>query len=233
MPLRPIFYDFETTGTDIQNDRVIELAAFDPYLKKTFERFINPGRAIPQAATAIHHITDEMVKDAPTFEIVGPEFLKFCQGDIVLVAHNNDNFDYLFLLQETKRYQIDLPPWPKIDTLKWARKYRPDLPKHSLQFLRTIYGFADNGAHRALKDVDMLHQIFSCMIDDLSYETVLALLSEKEVVSPPSVMPFGKYKGKPLNTIPADYVKWLKAQGAFEKPENTSLKQALEKAKLL
>lgn len=231
MPLRPIYYDFETTGVEARADKVIEIAAYDPVLGRQFVEFVNPGCPIPPETTAIHKITDEMVKDAPSFSEVGKAFLNFCQGEIVLIAHNNDSFDYLFLMHEAKRHNLKIPGWPTIDSLKWARKYRSDLPKHSLQYLRTLYGIEENQAHRALDDVMTLHKVFSSMVDDLPFETIIALMNEKEGV--PNVMPFGKYRGKPLNTLPSDYVKWLKEQGALDKAENAGLKKAFESFQLL
>lgn len=174
--MRPIYYDTETTGTRPDKDRIIEIAAYDPVLGRTFEHLIHPGIPIPPDATAIHKITDEMVANSPSFAKIARDFISFCEGDVVLIAHNNDQFDKLFLIEEGKRHQIIMPTFPMIDSLKWARKYRPDLPRHSLQFLRQIYGFTENNAHRALDDVKMLHQIFSVMVDDLPMETILALL---------------------------------------------------------
>lgn len=175
MPLRPIYYDTETTGVKPDKDRIVEIAAFDPVLNKTFVTLVNPGIPIPQEAAAIHGISDAMVATAPNFAEAGKAFAEFCEGEVVLIAHNNDQFDKHFLIHEGKRNGITLPSWPMIDSLKWARKYRSDLPRHSLQFLRQIYGIAENQAHRALDDVVVLHQIFSVMIDDLPLETVLEL----------------------------------------------------------
>ncbi|NGX55406.1 MAG: DNA polymerase III PolC-type [Chlamydiae bacterium] len=173
---RPIYYDTETTGLHSKSDHIIELAAYDPVNNRSFSKLINPGVPIPAAASAIHKITDQMVADAASFAEVGREFIDFCDGEIVLIAHNNDGFDRHFLVAEGERAGITWPAWPMVDSLKWARKYRPDLPRHSLQFLRKIYGVAENNAHRALDDVVVLHQVFSAMIDDLSMEKVLELL---------------------------------------------------------
>jgi DNA polymerase III subunit epsilon len=227
---RAIYYDTETTGIRPDKDRIVEIAAYDPLNNKSFEQLINPGITIPDEATAIHGITQEMVADAPSFSEVGKAFIEFCSGECVLIAHNNDSFDKLFLANEGKRNNLDLPPWQMIDSLKWARKYRPDLPRHSLQFLRQIYGVAENMAHRALDDVIVLHQIFSVMIDDLPIDTVIELLGASTNDTLPEVMPFGKHQGKPLSQVPPDYILWLKQQGALDKPENALLKVALEKA---
>lgn len=111
MTLRAIFYDTETTGIRAEKDRIIEIAAYDPLNNRSFEQLINPQCPIPPDATAIHHITDEMVASAPSFHTVAQEFLKFCEGDVVLIAHNNDAFDYLFLKTEFGRCGLSLPSW--------------------------------------------------------------------------------------------------------------------------
>lgn len=226
MALIPIYYDTETTGIKSEKDRIVEIAAFDPINNRTFCELVNPGIPIPLEASSVHHITDAMVASSPTFAEVGQAFIDFCGPDAVLIAHNNDSFDKHFLNNECARHDLCLPKWPQVDSLKWARKYRPDLPKHSLQFLREAYGIAANQAHRALDDVIVLHQVFSYMIDDLSMETVIELLSSSSVVNK---MPFGKHAGTPLAQVPKAYVKWLEESGAFEKPENKDLYQSFEK----
>ncbi len=226
---RPIYYDTETTGTSPATDRIIEIAAYDPTLQKTFSKLVNPGMPIPEGATAIHGITDAMVAEAPSYAVVGQEFIDFCSGDVVLIAHNNDGFDRYFLENEAKRHGLTMPLWPMVDSLKWARKYRPDLPRHPLQFLRQIYGVKENQAHRALDDVMVLYEIFSIMIDDLPMETVLELINGK-TSDKCDVMPFGKHKGKPIKELPRDYVDWLKKQDILTKQENAALKQAIEAA---
>lgn len=227
---RAIYYDTETTGVRSDQDRIIEIAAFDPVLGRTFNEFINPGIPIPKEATAIHTITDEMVKEAPSFKVIGQAFIDFCGDDAVLIAHNNDSFDILFLKQEAARHDLKLPDWLFVDSLKWARKYRPDLPRHSLQHLREVYAIPANQAHRALNDVMVLHQVFTSMIDDLPIELVIKLLNKASQIER---MPFGKHQGKLLSEVPKDYVSWLKSNGAFDKPDNASLKAAFEKAGIL
>lgn len=224
--MRPIYYDTETTGTRNDKDRIIELAAYDPIENRTFCMLINPGVPIPPEATAIHKISDEMVKDALSFKEVGEAFCAFCPEETVLIAHNNDGFDQLFLEAEFKRAGLTMPAFRYIDTLKWSRKYRADLPRHSLQSLREVYGFPANQAHRALDDVIVLHQVFSVMIDDLAIEKVLELLSQSRKLTR---MPFGKHQGKLLHEVPRDYVGWLSSSGAFDKSDNKELKECFEK----
>lgn len=224
--MRAIFYDTETTGLKAERDRIIEIAAYDPISQASFVRLINPECHIPAEATAIHHISNEMVSSAQKFAEVAKEFTDFCAGDVVLIAHNNDAFDYHFIKAEFSRCNAVMPPWRFMDSLKWARRYRPDLPRHTLQFLREIYGIAANNAHRALDDVIVLHQVFEQMIDDLSIDEVYSLLNKPRDIQH---MPFGKHQGVPLKNLPKDYIKWLAGSGAFDKAENQELKLSLEK----
>lgn len=231
MARRPIYYDTETTGVNSKKDRIVEIAAYDPQEDRTFVELVNPEMPIPAEAAAIHGISDEMVANAPTFVEVGASFAEFCSGDVYLIAHNNDAFDIHFLKEEFSRAEL---PWPEhwrfLDSLKWSRKFRTDLPRHALQFLREVYGFEANNAHRALDDVIILHKVFSAIIDDLPLEQVEELLSQTFGTYR---MPFGKHRGKSLDQIPPDYFAWLAKKGAFDKPENRELKEQLEKQELL
>ncbi|MCH9612498.1 MAG: 3'-5' exonuclease DinG [Chlamydiia bacterium] len=231
MSKRPIYYDLETTGVKPDQDRIIEIAAYDPVRDQSFCEFVHPGIAIPELITNITGINDEMVKDAPGFDVISKAFVNFCEGDVVLIAHNNDGFDKHFLKHEFARANVPLPDFAYIDTLKWARKYRADLPKHTLQYLREIYGIAANNAHRALDDVVVMYQLFSMMIGDLTMEQVIDLLkTQPQMVRQ---MPFGKHRGVALEKLPKSYLKWLEGSGALEKPENEVLKKSMETLMLI
>jgi len=232
MAKRPIYYDTETTGLNPQKDRIIEIAAFDPVKNRTFDELVNPNMSIPKESSNICNITDDMVKDASTFDIIGKNFIEFCGENTILIAHNNDSFDKLFLQFEFERSNLKMPAWPFIDSLKWARKYRPDLPKHALQYLREMYNIEANEAHRALNDVIILQNVFEKMIDDLDIETVLKLLYQQknDFIE---YMPFGKHQGKKLEEVPKSYIRWLQENQALEKPQNANLKKSFEKLNLL
>ncbi len=230
MSFRPIFYDTETTGTKPDKDKIIELAAFDPINNREFCEFINPGCPIPEEAQKIHNISDEMVKNALSFSDIGKKFLAFCEGNIILIAHNNDAFDKPFLENEYKNAGLSFPNFRFLDSLKWARKYRSDLPRHSLQFLREVYGIEENKAHRALDDVIILYKIFTAMVDDLPWE---AILERMDPSLPILHMPFGKYQGYHLKEVPKDYLTWLLKSGALEKKDNVALKNSIKSLGLL
>ena len=116
-------FDVETTGLSPRNDRMVELAALriDRDGEETvFHTLIHPGRLIPACASRVHHITDEMVADAPHFPQIGHSFLKFISGS-TLVAHNA-RFDLGFLQESLNRG--GLPLW-KGNTIRHNEDYPP------------------------------------------------------------------------------------------------------------
>lgn len=234
----PIYFDIETSGLRSDQDRIVEIAAYSPIRDKGFDKLIQPGIPIPAEVSKIHGITDQMVADAPPFAKIAEEFCRFCQcqegAEPLLIAHNCFGFDQHFLRAEFERAGLPAPTWRYLDSLKWARKYRPDLPRHGLQFLRQIYGIEANQAHRAMDDVLVLRSVFEQMIDDLPMTLVVELMSEtgKSAVCV-KTMPFGKHQGLPLDKVPKSYLRWLQSSGALEKDENQSLKERLLELRLL
>jgi DNA polymerase III subunit epsilon len=109
---RPIvFFDTETTGTDAVNDRVVQLGFIklhpdgrEELFRATGEVLVNPERPIPMESTQIHGITDEMVRDAPTFEKLSDSILEFLAG-ADLAGFNLLRFDVPLLQAEFLRVQ--------------------------------------------------------------------------------------------------------------------------------
>lgn len=176
MALRPIFFDLETTGLNTRKDRIIEIAAFDPERGTTFQSLVHPQIKLSSTTIELCKITDEMVEKAPLFKKVAEQFISFCQGEVLLIAHNGDQFDFPFMFFELQRAGVQVPHhWYGLDSLKWARKYRRDLPRHTLQYLRQMFHVPENQAHRALDDVRTLWTVFTLMTDDLSCEEIVEL----------------------------------------------------------
>lgn len=151
-------FDVETTGMSPSNDRIVELAAIrveaDGSLRR-FQTLIHPGRPIPPAATAVHRISDGMVKDAPHFKEAVTGFLRLAE-ESTLVAHNA-LFDLGFLQEGLAR--VGLPLWSgrTLDSLRLLRKTHPGLPSYSLQSLRAYFQLPSEkgmAAHRAGADVE-------------------------------------------------------------------------------
>lgn len=105
-----VFFDLETTGLNICSDRIVEISYYKLFPNgnresKTFR--INPEIPIPTSSTAIHGITDNDVKDCPTFAQIGKEIAKVLEG-CDLAGYNINNFDIPMLAEELVRVGIDL-----------------------------------------------------------------------------------------------------------------------------
>ncbi|MBQ5726392.1 MAG: ribonuclease H-like domain-containing protein [Alistipes sp.] len=108
---RPIvFFDLETTGVDTTKDRIIEISMIKVMpngeeIVKT--RRINPLMHIPESATAVHGITDEDVKDAPTFAQIAKSLSQFIEG-CDFGGFNSNRFDLPMLVEEFLRANVDV-----------------------------------------------------------------------------------------------------------------------------
>ena len=156
-------FDVETTGMSPARDRIVQIGAVrvdkDGFISR-FNRFVNPGRAIPPSLVCVHHISDDMVASAPVFSQVGREFLAFANGS-TLVAHNA-RFDLGFLQESLSR--CGLPMWNgrTLDTLRLLKTTHPGLPSYKLQSLRAIFQLSSDDkmlAHRADADVEWTLQL--------------------------------------------------------------------------
>lgn len=157
-----VIFDLETTGISPKTDEVIEISAvkvINGEVTDTFSKLVNPGRPIPDAASQVNGITDEMVKDCPTFESVLKEFDEFVD-DMILIGHNIYTFDLKFISRDARKY------WGKafgndfIDTLSLSRAVLPTLPHHRLVDLAEHYSISSEGAHRALNDCIMNQKVY-------------------------------------------------------------------------
>ena len=151
-------FDLETTGMSPVNDRIVEIAAMRIDLNGEYSEFhtlLNPGRNIPAGASRVHHITNDMVADAPRFQHIGHDFLEFARNS-TLVAHNA-RFDLSFLQESLARCGLPLWHGNTMDSLLLVRKLYPGLPSYSLQNLRGVLKLDrpedDLSAHRAGDDV--------------------------------------------------------------------------------
>jgi len=163
-----VFLDLETTGTDVANDRIVELAYLEirphavgelGFLKEEYK--INPGVPIPVSSTAIHGITDADVANCPTFQYISAEIHDVLKGN-VLCGHNINGFDIPMLANEFERAGSVMPPYDcSVDTYEIFRSYF----NHSLEAAHRVYlGFEMEGNHRALADVYATANVFERMI---------------------------------------------------------------------
>jgi DNA polymerase III subunit epsilon len=105
-----VFFDLETTGIDIVNDRIVEISYLKVYPNGKQESntyLVNPTIPIPKKSTEIHGIKDEDVKDAPTFGELAKTLSKILEG-ADLAGYNSNKFDIPLLVEELLRADVDL-----------------------------------------------------------------------------------------------------------------------------
>lgn len=159
-----VFFDIETTGLDIVTSKIVQIACIKLKMDGTQEEkemLINPQMPIPKEVSEIHGITDEMVKDAPTFSQIAKSLYGFFE-DCDIAGYNSDLFDIPLLSQEFSRQNIVFPNWEynQVDILRYERLLRPN--KLSDVYQRYTGKELEN-AHNALADVRatleiLLHQ---------------------------------------------------------------------------
>jgi len=225
---RPIaFIDLETTGINISTDKIVEIAIvkITPDGKQTIKRkLINPQMPIPKASTDVHGITDEMVKDAPTFKQAANEikqFLEHCD----LGGYNSNRFDVPMLIEEFLRIGLDFSTT--------GRKMVDVQKVFHLMEQRTLgaaYKFYCNktleGAHSAEVDATATWEILLAQVERYenignTIDSIVKFTGEDDIVdfsrrfikvNGIEVFNFGKHKGKPVTEvlkIEPQYYDWM------------------------
>ena len=154
--------DLETTGIYLKSAKIIEISAVrvrNNQVVNEFSTLVNPTIHIPSDITAITHINDDMVKDAPLLEEVLDPFLNFLCDDII-VGYNIASFDLNIIYDSSiklcgKPFKNDY-----IDVLHVARRSLTDVDNYKLETISGYYGLDTEGEHRALKDCYLTKEIY-------------------------------------------------------------------------
>lgn len=165
-----VVFDIETTGFSNQNDNIIEIGAVkiqEGKIIDRFSKFVNPKRPIPAKIVELTSITDSMVENEETIDIVLKEFLDFT-GDSVVVAHNAA-FDTSFIRKNCKDLNLEFNN-SVMDTLPLARFLYPELKRFKLNTIAKYLGISLENHHRAVDDAEatagiLLHS-FNILKDD-------------------------------------------------------------------
>lgn len=222
---RLIFFDTETTG-NTDKDFLCQIAyktddPSTPLGARTFAGLYKPPTKIPPEASAVHHITNKMVLDKPSFKDSGDlEKIKklFEDENSVVVAHNAP-FDLAIIKKE------GIEPKNFICTLRVARHLDPEekIDRYNLQYLRYLLEIEiDANAHDAMGDVLVLEKLYERLKKKIMSEENLnedeAIDKMIEISSHPSLFrsfKFGKHNGKQIADIAKTdrgYLEWLLAQ---------------------
>ena len=218
-----IFFDTETTG-NTEADSLVQIAY--KINDESFTGLYKPATKIPPEASAVHHITNKMVIDLPSFKDSG-DLIKikklFEDKDSIVVAHNAP-FDLMIIAKE------DIVPNKFICTLRLARYLDPEgkIDRYNLQYLRYLLDLdVEATAHDALGDVLVLEKLFERLKNKMSEipteggkELDENQVIEKmvEISSHPSLLRtfnFGKHLGKKIEDVAKvdrGYLEWLLSQ---------------------
>lgn len=235
---RPIiFFDLETTGTNVTHDRIVEISYIKVYpdgREEKKSRRLNPEMPIPPASTAVHHITDEDVKDELTFRQISKSLLAIFDG-CDIAGFNSNKFDVPVLMEEFARcgLNFDIAGRKFIDVQNIFHK----MEQRTLVAAYKFYCGANlEDAHSALADTQATYDVLKSQLDRYSeLQNNVEFLADFSNIgrnldlaarfvlneNDEPIMNFGKHKGKTVKEVlrrEPSFYDWM-MQGDF--PKNT------------
>ena len=241
-----VFFDLETTGIDISKDRIVEISyvkVFPNGKEESKTLRINPGMPIPPESTAIHGITDDDVKNCPTFKAIAKSLAAEIEG-CDLAGYNSNRFDIPLLAEEFLRadVNIDLSRRKFVDgqTIFHKVEQRTLSAAYKLYCNKTL-----ENAHTAAADTMATYEVLQAQLDRYpELKNDVAFLSDFSSYNnnvdfagrmiyndkKEEVFNFGKFKGQLVEEVlkkEPGYYAWM-MNGDF--PLNT--KQKLTEIKL-
>ncbi|MBN9295767.1 MAG: 3'-5' exonuclease [Filimonas sp.] len=247
---RPLaFIDLETTGVNIGSDRIVEIAIvkiMPDGTQQVKRKLINPQMPIPAGASDVHGITDDMVKDAPTFKQVGNEVKQFLDN-CDLGGYNSNRFDVPMLVEEFLRAGMEF----SVDNRKMvdAQKVFHQMEQRTLS---AAYKFYCNktleGAHSAEADATATWEVLDAQVERYpvignTVDSIVKFTGEDDIVdfsrrfirvNGVEVFNFGKHKGKPVVDVlraEPQYYDWM-MKGDFAMHTKQKLTEILNRTLL-
>lgn len=223
-----VFFDLETTGINIVKDRIVEISyvkVFPNGKEEVKTYLINPGMPIPPESTAIHGITDDDVKDCPTFKSIAKQLAANIEG-CDLAGYNSNRFDIPLLTEEFLRVGVDID----LNRRKFI-DVQTIFHKKEQRTLAAAYKFycdkdLDN-AHSAEADTKATYEVLKAQLDrypdlqnDINYLSRFSSFTNNVDFAgrmvfnnkKEEVFNFGKYKGQLVADIlksDPSYYAWM------------------------
>ena len=248
---RPLaFIDLETTGVSLSTDRIVELAIVKLMPDETRlvkRKLINPQIPIPEVSSAIHGITDDMVKDAPTFKQAGNEIKQFLEN-CDLGGYNSNRFDIPILMEEFLRagMDVDLSNRRMVDVQHIFYTMEP----RTLSAAYKYYCHKElENAHSAEADVNATIEVLHAQVERYeklgdSIDSILSTIGEEKIVDYArrfsfnekgiEVFNFGKFKGMAVADVlkkEPQYYDWM-MKGDFPLHTKKKLTELLNRSLL-
>lgn len=222
-----VFIDLETTGVNLSTDRIVEIAmvkVLQDGTKLVKQKIINPQMPISKSSSEIHGITDEKVKDAPTFKEVANELKQFIEN-ADLSGYNSNRFDIPLLMEEFLRagIAIDITNRKMVDVQHIFHM----MEKRTLGAAYKFYCEKElDGAHSAETDATATWEILEAQLARYTnlgntLESILQFTGEEKFVdfarrfimeNDVEVFNFGKHKGRPVCEVlkaEPQYYDWM------------------------
>ena len=225
---RPIvFVDLETTGINLASDRIVEIAMLKVLpdgSQQRKRRLVNPQMPIPAEASAVHGITDEMVRDAPVFRDIAAD-VRQTLDNCDLGGYNSNRFDWPMLMEEFLRSGVDFDITGR-RMLDVQRIFHVMEPRTLTAAMRFYCNEEMKDAHSAEADVHATWRVFDAQLERYpqlgnTVDSVMQLLGEEVVVdfarrfvmeNGTEVFNFGKHKGRPVADVlrsEPQYYDWM------------------------
>lgn len=245
-----VFLDLETTGVNLSSDRIVEIAMIriqPDGTRQVKRKLINPEMPIPKASSDVHGITDEMVKDAPTFKQAGNEIKQFLEN-CDLGGYNSNRFDIPLLMEEFLRagLEVNLSERKMVDVQHIFYSMEP-------RTLSAAYKFYCNqelvNAHSAEADIQATVDVLMAQLERYpklgnTVESILNVIGEDRVIDYArrfvyddkgiEVFNFGKYKGQAICEVlkrEPHYYDWM-MRGDFPLHTKQKLTELMNKVYL-
>jgi DNA polymerase III epsilon subunit family exonuclease len=208
-----ISIDLETTGLSPLVDQIIEVGAIKitPHGSVIFQTLVNPLIPIPPHTTAIHNITDDMVKDSPTLKSVLEDLKQFV-GDLPIIAHNA-KFDLGFIVLGMQRLKIALVGNEIYCSCKLARHTHVEIINHKLSTLVKELNIPLENHHRATDDAFAAIKIFMNSLERIKTPLSPILNRYRYIFS---LLEFEKYNSEELPENLASLEKLVKEAAVIE-----------------
>jgi len=169
MNQRYVVIDLETTGNSPKKgDRIIQIAAVvieNQEVCERFASFVNPNRDIPTFVENLTGISNDLVNNAPTFDIIAPDVISMLEN-AYFVAHNVP-FDLTFLQAELTRTGFPRFVGPTLDTVELTRMMMPSVESYKLSQLADILSLAHENPHQADSDAEVTAEILLKLLNKL------------------------------------------------------------------
>jgi DNA polymerase III subunit epsilon len=220
-------FDLETTGINLSSDRIVEIAIIKIMPDSSVQRkrkLLNPEMPIPPQATEVHGITNEMVKDAPTFKQAANEIKQFIDG-CDLAGYNSNRFDVPILMEEFLRagIEIDLKTTKLVD----VQRIFHQMEQRTLSAAYKFYCSKNlEDAHSAEADAGATWEVLQAQVERYpqlgnTVESILKATGEEQIVdfarrfimeNGKEVFNFGKHKGRAVADVlrqEPQYYDWM------------------------